>query len=232
MNTDNLRVKWIEVEASVLEAQQARIAELQAKYDALMLEFCPYGMTADRLQEWGMNQVPESQLAELRQGVEVVSSGPCHRELISGLQSFLDRLIKHSETGVIHPELYEADADTLRHAISEIRRYDRMNKRNATRPQPAIPPGYAVVQINPCDAMRYAGEEALENSKWETGFAKVLDVWNAMLAAAPPVPVAEKVDYSPPFDNCRYKLCDLPGQCRSEGKCHHPAAPADSKEGE
>ncbi len=27
---------------------------------------------------------------------------------------------------------------------------------------------------------------------------------------------------TPPFDNCRYQMCDLPGQCRSEGKCHHP----------
>lgn len=29
--------------------------------------------------------------------------------------------------------------------------------------------------------------------------------------------------YKPPFDNCQFKLCDLPGQCRGEGKCHHPA---------
>lgn len=25
-----------------------------------------------------------------------------------------------------------------------------------------------------------------------------------------------------PFSNCKYTLCDLPGQCKSEGKCHHP----------
>lgn len=25
-----------------------------------------------------------------------------------------------------------------------------------------------------------------------------------------------------PFANCSYEFCDLPGQCRSEGKCHHP----------
>lgn len=28
--------------------------------------------------------------------------------------------------------------------------------------------------------------------------------------------------FNPPFNNCKFKLCDLPGQCRSEGKCHHP----------
>lgn len=24
------------------------------------------------------------------------------------------------------------------------------------------------------------------------------------------------------FKNCRYAVCDLPGQCRIEGRCHHP----------
>ncbi len=27
-----------------------------------------------------------------------------------------------------------------------------------------------------------------------------------------------------PFANCRYRICDLPGQCRDEGHCHHPAS--------
>lgn len=27
-----------------------------------------------------------------------------------------------------------------------------------------------------------------------------------------------------PFDYCSYAECDLPGQCLSEGKCHHPDA--------
>ena len=26
-----------------------------------------------------------------------------------------------------------------------------------------------------------------------------------------------------PFNNCQFEICDLPGQCRGEGKCHHPA---------
>jgi hypothetical protein len=29
-----------------------------------------------------------------------------------------------------------------------------------------------------------------------------------------------------PFSNCRFRECDLPGQCQDEGKCHHPAVPA------
>jgi hypothetical protein len=34
-----------------------------------------------------------------------------------------------------------------------------------------------------------------------------------------------------PFSNCQFRECDLPGQCRSEGKCHHPRA-AGASEGQ
>lgn len=30
------------------------------------------------------------------------------------------------------------------------------------------------------------------------------------------------INTASPFANCRFKLCDFPGQCLSEGKCHHP----------
>ena len=33
---------------------------------------------------------------------------------------------------------------------------------------------------------------------------------------------AEQQDTNPPFANCSFRICDLPGQCRGEGKCHHP----------
>lgn len=29
---------------------------------------------------------------------------------------------------------------------------------------------------------------------------------------------------SAPFSNCRFRECDLPGQCRGEGRCHHPVS--------
>ncbi|WP_033460366.1 hypothetical protein [Bordetella bronchiseptica] len=32
--------------------------------------------------------------------------------------------------------------------------------------------------------------------------------------------------FKPPFDNCSFRMCDLPGQCRGEGKCHHPVSAA------
>lgn len=35
----------------------------------------------------------------------------------------------------------------------------------------------------------------------------------------------------PPFGNCQFRICDLPGQCRAEGKCHHPAAQAAEPKG-
>jgi len=40
-------------------------------------------------------------------------------------------------------------------------------------------------------------------------------------------------DIKAPFPNCKFRLCDLPGQCIEEGKCHHPVElPASAKEGE
>lgn len=29
-------------------------------------------------------------------------------------------------------------------------------------------------------------------------------------------------DIKSPFAECKFELCDLPGQCRGEGRCHHP----------
>lgn len=56
------------------------------------------------------------------------------KDTISKLQSFLDRVIHHSETGIIHPELYEADCDTLRMAIFKLRHADRaLNQRLAVK---------------------------------------------------------------------------------------------------
>lgn len=43
-------------------------------------------------------------------------------------------------------------------------------------------------------------------------------------------PMKSDDHYKPPFDNCSFRLCDLPGQCRSEGKCHHPATVAAPQE--
>lgn len=36
-------------------------------------------------------------------------------------------------------------------------------------------------------------------------------------------PSRERANSNPPYSNCSFRICDLPGQCRSEGKCHHPA---------
>ncbi len=56
----------------------------------------------------------------------------------------------------------------------------------------------------------------------------------AMLAATQPAAPAQWA--KPPYDNCQFQYCDLPGQCRGEGKCHHPvtvkpAAPAQEAPG-
>ncbi|WP_459694311.1 hypothetical protein, partial [Achromobacter xylosoxidans] len=45
----------------------------------------------------------------------------------------------------------------------------------------------------------------------------------AVAAPRESAPVADE-RFKPPFDNCSFRMCDLPGQCRGEGKCHHPAS--------
>jgi hypothetical protein len=53
------------------------------------------------------------------------------------------------------------------------------------------------------------------------------DAINCIMRLANPQPASEQqrtIDRTPPFATCRYRECDLPGQCRTEGKCHHPAS--------
>lgn len=232
----------LKAEVEVLKQQRAalesQLAELQAKYDALMLEFCPDEMTADQLQEWGRNQVPESQRAELREENERLSRD---RDMFEQSVAHWKKAY-HDDTETLRERIAELEANAMQHAanvigfcqkiealesqlaelrqggeavawqykdtgaivldgaIEECRKQSDTWRPLFTRPQPAIPPGYAVVPINPGDSMRYAGAEALENTTYETDFAKVLDVWDAMLASAPAiqpqaaasVPVAEQ----------------------------------------
>jgi len=78
---------------------------------------------------------------------------------------------------------------------------------------------------------------AARNHHPETVFSNVEDEERAMhsrcdalaaeLAAARAQEPTHPDWYQNPFSNCSFRLCDLPGQCRGEGKCHHPlpAAP-------
>ena len=43
--------------ASEVELLRAKCAWLQARVDALMLEYCPEEMTPEQIAEWGRNQV-------------------------------------------------------------------------------------------------------------------------------------------------------------------------------
>lgn len=43
---------------------------------------------------------------------------------------------------------------------------------------------------------------------------------SASKATATEKPMA--IDRTPPFANCKFRECDLPGQCRGESRCHHP----------
>ncbi|MGX6999852.1 hypothetical protein [Caballeronia sp. KNU42] len=70
---------------------------------------------------------------------------------------------------------------------------------------------WKLVPVEPTSAMIDAG--------WECEDEQRGGIYRAMLAAAP----TQGAD-ARPFANCRYRTCDLPGQCRDEGHCHHPAS--------
>lgn len=52
----------------------------------------------------------------------------------------------------------------------------------------------------------------------------ILAVVDALSKLRAPVAKPAPEHFKPPFDNCSFRMCDLPGQCRGEGKCHHPAS--------
>lgn len=47
---------------------------------------------------------------------------------------------------------------------------------------------------------------------------------NAFLNGVQAVAAAGAAPTGTPFENCQFRNCDLPGQCKAEGKCHHPRA--------
>jgi hypothetical protein len=73
-------------------------------------------------------------------------------------------------------------------------------------------------EINEIAAQIY-GTQATEQ---EIRFARAL-------LARQPAAIDKQEASSSPFSNCKFRECDLPGQCRGEGACHHPrdAAPLD-----
>lgn len=54
--------------------------------------------------------------------------------------------------------------------------------------------------------------------------AEQMQEYTRAALASTPVAKPAPEHFKPPFDNCSFRMCDLPGQCRGEGKCHHPAS--------
>jgi hypothetical protein len=75
-------------------------------------------------------------------------------------------------------------------------------------------------------AFNRAADALRENApSHEPADCEALDLPDWIKNAKPPAPAqAEQQDTNPPFANCSFRICDLPGQCRGEGKCHHPKA--------
>jgi hypothetical protein len=50
------------------------------------------------------------------------------------------------------------------------------------------------------------------------------ELWQAARQSSQSEPVANK---QTPYANCQFQICDLPGQCKGAGRCHHPVTVAD-----
>jgi hypothetical protein len=85
----------------------------------------------------------------------------------------------------------------------------------------------AVVKIAESDIQGKA-HQYLQTSSGSMVFSAdaVSNAESAIAAAESAVSEPEKVDQQTPFKNCRFRICDLPGQCRGEGRCHHPCVAA------
>jgi len=71
----------------------------------------------------------------------------------------------------------------------------------------------------------------LRRAKVMTPAQSVADLWPSASPAederrAQASIAAMAGEHSAPYSNCRFRICDLPGQCLDEGECHHPAVPA------
>lgn len=76
---------------------------------------------------------------------------------------------------------------------------------------------------------------SLSNIKTENMREKHIErvtITEHLFVAPPALPQLEaeppKHTTTAPFKNCKYHICDLPGQCEREGKCHHPIGGRDS----
>jgi hypothetical protein len=87
---------------------------------------------------------------------------------------------------------------------------------------------WQLVPKQPDQGMQLKGVEAVRmdttvlNRIWTAN-----KVYRDMLAAAPQPPDAQSgpaTNRTAPFANCQFRECDLPGQCKGEGRCHHPVA--------
>lgn len=98
--------------------------------------------------------------------------------------------------------------------------------------KPATPDEYIAWQRGIIEALtnskipdpKYYGTQDEDGAQHEVKCAYV-DGWNgcrASILAKDASPSRECADSNPPFSNCSFRVCDLPGQCRGEGECHHP----------
>ena len=78
--------------------------------------------------------------------------------------------------------------------------------------------------VNPGMIVAYGPQSLSGQVEADARFVAALRNAAPALLAASPVEQPEAA----PFANCQFRVCDLPGQCRTEGACHHPKPSADA----
>lgn len=84
---------------------------------------------------------------------------------------------------------------------------------------------YVLAKLNKKDCPGEWGDYAYE-SIIAAGYVRHCEQARASLSASTEAAAGEPVtvNRSVPFPNCKFRECDLPGQCRGEGRCHHPVS--------
>ena len=109
-----------------------------------------------------------------------------------------------------------ADAEMLRAANHSLAaENDRLRRRLRPFAQLASSPlSWAMVEYCIADDPE---KQTLQAPQMQRAFNRAADALREDAS-----PSRECADSNPPFSNCSFRICDLPGQCRAEGECHHP----------
>jgi len=145
--------------AACAAAAQRKADSLQAKVDALMLEYCPEEMTPEQVEEWGQHQRPADAALEAAKSVAVPPTSEFTR--------LIDSLEKNRSFGSWVTPGFDV------HNVVRILRATAVAL-EAAKPA-AVPAGYVLVPVEPTDEMLWAAKKSRGGYR---------EMYGAMLAAS------------------------------------------------